>query len=200
MTIANPTTAAQYFHLLRRQMKRNFRKPLVVASPKGLLRSTAASSALESFLPGTKFEPVLADTIVQPSPSVDRVILVSGKLYYDLVKVRAERGLTSNVAIVRMEELCPFPFEAIGGLIRSYGAANPGLELAWVQEEARNQGAWPHIGPRLSTVLEDAGLSSTRVSYIGRRESEVPAVGVAKVHQAEVADLIEKAFNISPRN
>ena len=151
-------------------------------------------------MPRTKFEPVLADAIVQPCPSVDRVIFVSGKLYYDLVKVRAERGLTNSVAILRVEELCPFPFEAIGAVIRSYSAANPGLGLAWVQEEPRNQGAWPHVSPRLDAVLEDSGLSGTRVSYIGRRESEVPAVGVAKMHQAEVADLMERVFSPSFRN
>ena len=153
---------------------------------------------MESFLPGTKFEPVLADTIAQPCPSIDRVVFVSGKLYYDLVKARAERGLTSRVAIVRVEELCPFPFEAIGAVLRSYGATNPNLSLAWVQEEARNQGAWPHVSPRLDAVMECAGISSTRTSYIGRRESEVPAVGVAKLHQAEFADLIERTFNLSP--
>ena len=200
-------------------MKRNFRKPLIIASPKGLLRSTvsyfslprylfvgpdpllqAASSSLDSFLPGTKFEPVLVDTTVQPCPSVDRVVFVSGKLYYDLVKARTERNLTSNVAIVRVEELCPFPFEAISAVVRSYGATNPELSLVWVQEEARNQGAWPHISPRLDAVLEGAGSLSTRILYVGRRESEVPAVGVAKMHQAEVADLMERTFNLSPKN
>lgn len=160
----------------------------------------AASSTIESFLPGTKFEPVLTDTIVQPCPSVDRVVFVSGKLYYDLVKARAERGLADHVAIVRVEELCPFPFEAIGAVIRGYGAINPDLSFAWVQEEARNQGAWPHVSPRLDAVMENAGISSTRISYIGRRESEVPAVGVAKLHQAEVADLMERTFSLPPRN
>jgi probable 2-oxoglutarate dehydrogenase E1 component DHKTD1 len=128
------------------------------------------------------------------------VVFVSGKLYYDLVKARGERGLTSRVAIVRVEELCPFPFEAIRAVVRSYGATNPNLSLAWVQEEARNQGAWPHVSPRLDAVMQGTGISSTRISYIGRRESEVPAVGVAKLHQAEVADLIESTFNLSPRN
>jgi probable 2-oxoglutarate dehydrogenase E1 component DHKTD1 len=108
--------------------------------------------------------------------------------------VRAERGLTNRVAIVRVEELCPFPFGSIGGVIRGYATANPNVGLAWVQEEPRNQGAWPHVGPRLGAVLEDVGLSSARVSYIGRRESEVPAVGVGKMHQGEVADLLEKTF------
>ena len=128
------------------------------------------------------------------------MVFVSGKLYYDLVKARAERGLSSSVAIVRVEELCPFPFEAISAVVRSYGATNPNLRLAWVQEEARNQGAWPHVGPRLDAVLEGAGLSSTRTLYVGRRESEVPAVGVAKMHQAEVADLMERTFSLSPKN
>ena len=151
-------------------------------------------------LPGTKFEPVLADTTVQLCPSVNRVVFVSGKLYYDLVKAREERGLTNSVAIVRVEELCPFPFEAIGAVIRSYSAINPNLSLAWVQEEPRNQGAYPHVSPRLDAVLEGAGLSSTRVLYVGRRESEVPAVGVAKMHQAEVADLMERTFSFSFRD
>lgn len=138
--------------------------------------------------------------MVQPRASVDRLIFVSGKLYYDLVKARAERGCDDTVAIVRVEELCPFPFEAIGAVIRSYAAANRNLSLAWVQEEPRNQGAWPHIRPRLDAVLKGVDLTSARVSYIGRRESEVPAVGVAKVHQAEVADVMERTFSFSPGN
>lgn len=164
-------------------------------SPDPLLQ--AASSPLEHFLPGTKFEPVLVDTAARPCPSVDRIVFVSGKLYYDLAKARAERGLTSNIAIIRVEELCPFPFEAISAVIQSYRATSPNLSLAWVQEESRNQGAWPHVSPRLDAILEGAGLSNTRILYVGRRESEVPAVGVAKVHQAEVADLMERAFSLS---
>ncbi len=128
------------------------------------------------------------------------MVFVSGKLYYDLVKARAERDLASRVAIVRVEELCPFPFDAIDAVIRNYGASNPDLSLAWVQEEARNQGAWPHVSPRLSAVIEGADISSTHISYIGRRESEVPAVGVAKLHQAEVADLMKRTFSLPPRS
>lgn len=192
MTVANPTSAAQYFHLLRRQMKRNFRKPLIVASPKSLLRSPAASSNLSDFLPGTAFQPVIPDVEVSPS-NTQRILIVSGKLYHDLVKERAARGLDETVAILRVEELCPFPFTAIRDTLSPYIEEGGELEVLWVQEESQNQGAWPHVMPRLQRVLRDMGYTR-EVSYVGREPSEVPAVGVPKVHAQEVARLFKGAF------
>ncbi|KAG8775366.1 hypothetical protein FRC15_000597 [Serendipita sp. 397] len=193
MSIANPTTASQYFHLLRRQMKRNFRKPLVIAAPKGLLRSPAASSRIEDFLPGTSFRAVLPDSSVSP-PQVRRVILVSGKLYYDLVKERTARGLDETVAIIRVEELCPFPFADIKETLAPFLDSGANNQIVWVQEEAQNQGAWTHFMPRLQNLFMEAGWRND-VNYVGRPASEVPAVGVAKIHSAQVSQIMENAFS-----
>ena len=116
--VINPTTPAQYFHALRRQLKRPFRKPLIVASPKTLLKLSTAVSSLSEMAPGTTFQPVLDDSI--DANQVKKVVFVSGKLYYDLVKERESRKLDSQVAIVRMEELCPFPVEDVKGVMSKY--------------------------------------------------------------------------------
>ncbi|EUC53690.1 2-oxoglutarate dehydrogenase, E1 component [Rhizoctonia solani AG-3 Rhs1AP] len=189
MHVVNPTTPAQYFHLLRRQMLRNYRKPLIVAAPKGLLRSPAAACTLADMDVGTEFQPVLADPSVASGP-VSRVLVVSGKIYYDLIRERKDRGL-ENVPIVRMEEIAPFPFAALGDVLRGY--VNEGTEVLWVQEEARNQGAWTHVEGRINEVLQVLN-SGSRVRYVGRRESPVPAVGVGSWHKAESAKLFNDAF------
>lgn len=194
MSIVNPTTAAQYFHLLRRQMKRNYRKPLIVAAPKGLLRSPAASSDIGEFLPGTTFQPVLADPLADPN-TTRRVLLVSGKLYYELVKERATRGLEKEVAIIRLEELCPFPFAHVKATLEPYFRSRSNPTIAWVQEEAQNQGAWPHVMPRLMNTLKDEG-NRMEVEYVGREASEVPAVGVGKIHAAQNAAILKEAFEM----
>ncbi|CUA77588.1 dehydrogenase E1 and transketolase domain containing 1 [Rhizoctonia solani] len=189
MHVVNPTTPAQYFHLLRRQMLRNYRKPLIVAAPKGLLRSPAAACTLADMDAGTEFQPVLADPVVAPG-SVSRVLVVSGKIYYDLVRERKDRGL-ENVPIVRIEEIAPFPFAALENVLRGY--VNEGTDIRWVQEEARNQGAWTHVEGRINEVLKVLNINS-RVTYVGRRESPVPAVGVGSWHKAESAKLFNDAF------
>ncbi|CAE6523813.1 unnamed protein product [Rhizoctonia solani] len=195
MHVVNPTTPAQYFHLLRRQMLRNYRKPLIVAAPKGLLRSPltlseAAACTLADMDVGTEFQPVLADPTVAPGSAVSRVLVVSGKIYYDLVRERKDRGL-ENVPIVRIEEIAPFPFTVLEEVLGGY--VNEGTEVLWVQEESRNQGAWPHIEGRINEVLKGLNTGS-RVRYIGRRESPVPAVGVGSWHKAESAKLFNDAF------
>jgi probable 2-oxoglutarate dehydrogenase E1 component DHKTD1 len=206
MHVAFPTTPAQYFHLLRRQVVRNFRKPLIVAAPKGLLRlpvsdtaleprdlvlslCQAATSSLAELGQGTMFQPVLDDSVAEPS-TVERVVLLSGKLYYDLVKERSVRGLDSKVALIRVEELCPFPFEAVRSTISRYAGAR---EVFWVQEEPRNQGSYTHIAPRVSSVLEAAGLPGLK--YKGRKEDAVPAPGCGKVYQAEQKQVLSYAFD-----
>jgi len=190
MHVTYPTTPAQYFHLLRRQMIRNYRKPLVVAAPKGLLRLPAASSPLDDLGPGTQFQPVLS-TFGGAGPSnVERVIFVSGKLYYDLAKEAATRNLADRVVLIRLEELCPFPFTELEVALRPFkGTAN---RFVWVQEEPRNQGAWSHVSERLSRVT--AQLGGSLVEYRGRPESAVPATGVAKWHAAQHACLVQGAF------
>ncbi|GAB1519404.1 hypothetical protein RhiTH_002470 [Rhizoctonia solani] len=195
MHVVNPTTPAQYFHLLRRQMLRNYRKPLIVAAPKGLLRSPlilskSAACAIADMDIGTEFQRVLADPSVAPGSTVSRVLVVSGKIYYDLVRERKDRGL-ENVPIVRIEEIAPFPFDVLEGVLQGYVSEN--TEVLWVQEEARNQGPWAHVEGRINEVLKKVNAGS-RVRYIGRRESPVPAVGVGSWHKAESAKLFNDVF------
>lgn len=191
MHVANPTTPAQYFHLLRRQMLRNYRKPLIVAAPKGLLRSPAAACTLADMDAGTEFHPVLGDPTIAPGSPIDRVLIVSGKIYYDLIRERNTRGLNDSVAIVRIEEIAPFPFAALEEVLRGYVGA--GTEVLWVQEEARNQGAWTHVEGRIREVLKELD-DGHRLRYAGRRESPVPAVGVGSWHKAESTRLFDAAF------
>ncbi|EMD32179.1 hypothetical protein CERSUDRAFT_118815 [Gelatoporia subvermispora B] len=187
LSVVFPTTPAQYFHLLRRQLKRNFRKPLVVASPKGLLRLPAAASSLAELAPGTRFQPVLDDTSVDKT-RVERVVFLSGKLYYDLAKERAARG-AKHIALVRIEELAPFPFVTILQTLVSYPNA---FEVMWVQEEPRNQGAWSHVESRLNDVLVTLGRQW--VVYMGRMEDAVPAPGITRIYAEQQKALIESAF------
>jgi len=194
MHVVFPTTPAQYFHLLRRQIKRNYRKPLIVAAPKGLLRLAAASSKLADMGPGTSFQPILRDTATFTDPkAVQRVVLLSGKIYYDLAKERAVRNLESRIALVRIEELAPFPFAALSDELAPYADTNKHLEVLWVQEEPRNQGAWGHVKERIEGVLKELGLEG-RVVYKGRREDAVPAPGIGKVYGVQQRAVIESAF------
>ncbi|EEB87471.1 hypothetical protein MPER_15166 [Moniliophthora perniciosa FA553] len=189
MHVVFPTTPAQYFHLLRRQMKRNFRKPLIVAAPKGLLRLSAAASSLSDLEPGTKFRPVLDDPIGNQS-TVKRVVVLSGKIYYDLVKERQAQNLEDSVAFVRLEELAPFPFHALHEVLDGYSNAS---EFVYLQEEPRNQGAWPHVKERLEEVLKQLGRNGV-VGYKGKKESALPAPGVGKLYKQQQEAVIKSAF------
>ncbi|KAL0960260.1 hypothetical protein HGRIS_011890 [Hohenbuehelia grisea] len=190
MHVVFPTTPAQYFHLLRRQIKRNFRKPLIMASPKGLLRLAASSSSILDLQPGTKFQPVLADPFANAS-TAERVVLLSGKLYYDLIKERQARGLDHRVAFVRVEELSPFPFHDLQRELEAYTNAK---EYIWLQEEPRNQGAFTHIRPRLQNVLDKMG-KDVRIEYRGRKESALPAPGIGRIYAVQQKAVIEAAFS-----
>ncbi|KAI5981244.1 dehydrogenase E1 and transketolase domain-containing protein 1 [Pisolithus albus] len=193
MHVVYPTTPAQYFHLLRRQVKRNYRKPLVVAAPKGLLRLAAASSRLSDMLPGTKFLPVIPDNV--STDTVERVILMSGKLYYDLAKERTARNLDKRVAIIRIEELAPFPFSELTDVLRQYvGDGTKRIEWMWVQEEPRNQGTWGHVKDRLGVVLRALG-GNEDVEYVGRREDAVPAPGIGDTYREQQKAMIDQAFS-----
>ena len=151
----------------------------------------AASSSLADLLPGTKFQPVLPDTL--PPNGVERVILMSGRLYYDLVKERAARGLEGRVAIIRLEELAPFPFAQLADVLRPYAGVSKGVEWVWVQEEPRNQGAWSHVRDRLDTVLRGLDVQGG-MKYVGRREAAVPAPGIGKVYQMQQKVVVDSAF------
>jgi 2-oxoglutarate dehydrogenase E1 component len=194
MQVCNFTTPAQYFHALRRQMHRKFRKPLVVMSPKSLLRHKAAVSTPEELTDGT-FQTVIDDVAVTGAPEagvtldrarVTRLLLCSGKVYYALLAGRRERGL-DNAAIVRVEQLYPFPAREVEAIFAAYPQAK---QVYWVQEEPWNMGAWHTMHRRLHRILpEDRTLS-----YAGRPEAASPATGSFKIHQQEEAELVQAAF------
>ena len=180
MTIAQPTTPASYFHLLRSQAYSRPRRPLVVFTPKQLLRLKAAASAVEDFTSGT-FQPVIGDGTADPS-KVDRHLLCTGRVYYDLVAERAQRG-DHGVAITRLEQLYPFPEEQIRAELAKY----PNAEVTWVQDEPENQGAWSYMHLALPSDLP-------HVNVVSRHASASTAAGTARLHQAQQKRLIEKAF------
>ncbi|MDP9239696.1 MAG: multifunctional oxoglutarate decarboxylase/oxoglutarate dehydrogenase thiamine pyrophosphate-binding subunit/dihydrolipoyllysine-residue succinyltransferase subunit, partial [Actinomycetota bacterium] len=190
MTVANCTTPANYFHLLRRQaLSTDVRRPLVVFTPKSLLRHKAAVSAVQDFTEG-RFAPVLGDPL-HGDPSFDpagvqRVLLCSGKLFYDLAKAREKRG-AGDVAIVRIEQLYPLPGREVAAQLAAYPNATAHI---WVQEEPANEGAWQFMALNLPEHLP-SGVSLRRVS---RPASASPAAGAHRVHEAEQAALIDAAF------
>ncbi|KAG1052090.1 hypothetical protein G6F43_005752 [Rhizopus delemar] len=154
--IVNCTTPAQYFHVLRRQMLRKYRKPLVVISPKSLLKSPVAVSSLEEMGPGTSFQPVLGDSTIEDASQVEKVVFVSGKFYYDLVKEREQRGMKDRMALVRIEELSPFPKNELKKEIEKYQQAS---EFVWCQEEPQNAGAYAFMSPRLNQLIPEGKVS-----------------------------------------
>ncbi|GGL01387.1 multifunctional oxoglutarate decarboxylase/oxoglutarate dehydrogenase thiamine pyrophosphate-binding subunit/dihydrolipoyllysine-residue succinyltransferase subunit [Mangrovihabitans endophyticus] len=188
MRVANPTTPANYFHLLRRQALSSKRKPLVVFSPKSLLRHRLAVSQVGDFTEGT-FQPVIGDAGVSGTPlqpeAVKRVLLCSGKVYYDLYAARADRGMT-DTAIVRMEQIYPLPVDELKAVLAQYPNAE---DFAWVQEEPANQGAWSFVALNLLEHLE-----GVRLRRISRPAAAAPAVGSAKMHEAEQRALVEAAL------
>ena len=192
MTVANLTTPASYFHALRRQLKRNFRKPLVIMTPKSLLRHKLAVSPLIDFSNGSKFRPVLGeiDTIAAPA-EVKRVVLCSGKVYYDLLAERREQGIT-DVAIMRLEQLYPFPDKPLAFALKPFSKA----QVVWCQEEPENMGAWNFLDRRIERVLTALKHKAKRPSYVGRRAAASPATGLARVHAAEQAALVKAALTV----
>jgi 2-oxoglutarate dehydrogenase E1 component len=185
MTVATPTTPASYFHLLRRQALTTHKRPLIVMSPKSMLRLRAAASAVDDFLSGG-FSPVLADADQPDAGAVTRVVLTAGKLYYDLLAARRKSG-DSSTALVRIEQLYPLPGEEVTDALSVYPNAR---DVVWAQEEPANQGAWGHIALSLPDHLPE-GSTLRRVS---RKAAASPAAGSSKVHEAEQAALIEGVF------
>jgi 2-oxoglutarate dehydrogenase E1 component len=185
MQVANCTTPAQFFHLLRRQMKRNFRKPLVVMTPKSLLRHRLAVSSVADLAEGA-FHEILDETAPIDPRRVKRLLLCSGKVYYDLLTERERRG-RMDTAIVRIEQLYPLSDEMLTELLVRYESTN---DVVWVQEEPRNMGAWSFMQERLQPVLR----SGQALWYAGRNPQAAPAAGSQKIHQREQAALLEQAF------
>jgi 2-oxoglutarate dehydrogenase E1 component len=181
MTVAMPSTPASYFHLLRRQAYARPRRPLIVFTPKSMLRTKAASSPVEDFTNGT-FRPVLGDP--DHRANVQRVILCSGKIYYDLVAERSVRK-DESTAILRVEQLAPLPVAEILAELATY----PDADLVWAQQEPANQGPWPHMA--LNLVEHLGGRRLLRAS---RPASASPATGSGKRHEEEQRALLAKAF------
>jgi len=187
MQVVQPTTAAQIFHLLRRQMVRQFRKPLVIFTPKSLLRNKDAGSPLTDLAKGG-FQTVIGEIDEKIEASkVKRVQVCSGKVYYDLVNTRKARGV-SDVAIVRIEQMYPFPHKSFAAELKKYPNAT---EVVWVQDEPQNQGPWFQIQHNVFESMEDG----QRLAYAGRAASSSPAVGYADKHAAQQKELLETAFS-----
>ena len=186
MQVVQPTTAAQIFHVLRRQMIRPFRKPLVVLTPKSLLRNKDAGSPIDSFSKGA-FQTVIGevDKAIDVK-KVTRVLACSGKVYYELVNARRDRKM-SNVAIIRVEQLYPFPHKAFAAEIKNFSSAT---EVVWVQDEPQNQGYWFQIQ---HNILENM-TAGQKLAYAGRPASASPAVGYLEKHTAQLKELVEVAF------
>jgi 2-oxoglutarate dehydrogenase E1 component len=193
LQVANCTTPANYFHILRRQMLRDFRKPLILMTPKSLLRNKYAVSAKADFTGDSHFRRIVSDLNPPAEGETRRLILCSGKLAYELMEARDEAG-DLGVEIVRIEQLYPFPSEPLLKRLK----AMPHLEaLIWAQEEPKNNGAWSFVEPLLEICLADAGYGDMRPQYAGRDASASPATGLAKRHAAEQAALIAAALGHS---
>lgn len=188
MQIVQPTTASQIFHVMRRQMVRDLRKPLVIMTPKSLLRNKDATSPLAEFTSGS-FQTVIPEkdeAIVNNSAQVKRIIACSGKVYYDLVKKRAEKEV-KDVAIIRVEQLYPFPHKAFAAEVKKYANAT---DIVWCQDEPQNQGAWFFIQHNIHENMREG----QKLGYSGRAASASPAVGYAHLHQEQQKALVEGAF------
>jgi 2-oxoglutarate dehydrogenase E1 component len=193
MQVANCTTPANYFHILRRQMRRDFRKPLVMMTPKSLLRHKLAVSSAADFTGDSHFRRILSDLNPPAEGETRRLVLCSGKLAYELIEARDKAG-DLGVEIIRIEQLYPFPSEP---LLRRLKAMPKLQDLIWAQEEPKNNGAWMFVEPVIEQCLADAGFGSIRPQYAGRDAAASPATGLAKRHAAEQAALIAAALGHS---
>ncbi|PHJ20301.1 oxoglutarate dehydrogenase (succinyl-transferring) e1 component [Cystoisospora suis] len=196
-----PSTPANMFHALRRQVHREFRKPLIVFSPKRMLKMRAAMCALNQLDEGTRFRRYIPDKTVTAGENIERLVVCSGQVYYDLVaakeKMKNNEGEESGhkIAIARMEQLSPFPFDLFIENIQDY----PNLKsIVWAQEEPMNQGAWFYTSKRIESSLKHLNYPNDIRSpiYAGRDVSAATATGDKKIHDAELAQLIEDALNL----
>jgi 2-oxoglutarate dehydrogenase E1 component len=199
MQVCYCTTPANFFHVLRRQMHRSFRKPLVLMSPKSLLRHKRVISKLSEFGPGSSFHRVLWDDAQIPGMStielandrdIKRVVLCSGKVYYDLFEEREKRG-ESRIQLIRIEQLYPFPENALAQELARF----PKAEIVWCQEEPRNQGAWTFAAPHIEETIGKLG-GTARPRYVGRAASASTATGQMSQHNAELAAFLNEALTV----
>lgn len=191
--VLNCSTPANYYHALRRQVHRDFRKPLIIATPKNLLRDRKCTSRLDEMGEHTKFHRVFKESdpkIVEQADKVRRLVFCSGKIYYDLAEEREKRGLT-DVAIVRVEQIAPFPWDRVAEEAAFYKNA----EVVWAQEEPKNMGAWSFVEPRIATATRTLNQAERRPFYAGRKPAAAVATGLgARAHNAEQAAVLEAAL------
>jgi 2-oxoglutarate dehydrogenase E1 component len=186
MQVVQPTTASQIFHVLRRQMVRGLRKPLVIMTPKSLLRNRDATSPLSEFTKGS-FQTVIPENKDLKAEKVKRVIVCSGKVYYDLAKRREERE-ADDTAILRVEQLYPFPHKVFAAELRKYPAVT---DIVWCQDEPQNQGAWFFVQHYIHENMSEG----QKLGYSGRAASASPAVGYSQLHQEQQKSLVDGAFS-----
>ena len=197
--VANCTTPANYFHILRRQLHRSYRKPLVLMTPKDLLRHKLAVSKAEDFVDGSSFHRVLWDdaekghseTRLKPDEEIRRVVMCSGRVYYDLLEERDARGL-DDVYLLRQEQFYPFPAQSVVGELTRF----PEAEVVWCQEEPKNQGGWTFMDPNLEWVLGRIGGKTRRARYVGRAAAASPATGLSSQHKVQQEALVDDALSI----
>jgi 2-oxoglutarate dehydrogenase E1 component len=190
MQVCVPSTPAQMFHMLRRQMLRNFRKPLIVMTPKSLLRHKMSVSPLTALSAG-EFELIIRETKDYPAKKARRVVLCSGKVYYDLLEARKVHEI-DDVALIRLEQIYPFPIDEYAALLKQYAHVS---DIVWCQEEPQNQGAWYQIRHRLQEAMTD----EQQLFYAGRQSAAAPASGIFKVHLQQQQGLVEAALGIETK-
>ncbi|MCV2894098.1 2-oxoglutarate dehydrogenase E1 component [Lentibacter sp. XHP0401] len=197
--VANCTTPANYFHILRRQLHRTFRKPLILMTPKSLLRHKLAVSKTEDFTTGSSFHRILwddaqygnSDTKLKADDKIKRVVMCSGKVYYDLLEERDARGI-DDIYLMRVEQFYPFPAQSVVKELTRFKNA----DVVWCQEEPKNQGAWSFIEPNIEWVLGRIKAKHQRPAYVGRAASASPATGLASAHKAQQAALVDEALTL----
>ncbi|MCB1022902.1 MAG: hypothetical protein KDB79_00830, partial [Acidobacteria bacterium] len=187
MQVCYPTSPAQFFHMLRRQVMQDIVRPLIVMTPKSLLRLPAATSTVEDLTSGG-FQPVIDDPALSDKSAVRRIVLCSGKIYYDMNSAREEQN-TKNAALVRLEQFYPFPAARLAELFSSYSNAT---EVFWTQEEPKNMGGWDFVEDRIRSVLPD----SMTLRYVGRTASASPATGSYSIHGLEQNEIIDESLSI----
>jgi 2-oxoglutarate dehydrogenase E1 component len=192
MSVCNLTTPANYFHALRRQLKRNFRKPLVIFTPKSLLRHKLAVSPLSEMSNGSGFRTVIPEIdAIAPPEQVRRVVICSGKVYYDLLAARRDQQIT-DVAIIRLEQFYPFPIRSLPSALAPYERA----EVIWCQEEPENMGGWNFVDRRIEALLAGRDVKAKRPVYVGREAAASPATGLARTHNEQQAALVKAALGV----
>ena len=193
LQVVNCTTPANYFHVLRRQTNRTFRKPVIIFTPKSLLRNKNAVSEIKDFTSGSWFHRVLPDPgIFSKSQKIDRVVLCSGKVFYDLIKEREKKNI-KNIKLIRIEQLYPFPTDAVLRELKVFNNA----EIVWCQEEPKNMGAWTYINPLIEEVMIQSKSKNNRIKYIGRSEQASTATGLFSRHMQEQKELVDSALNVN---